>query len=124
MAEKWLEREIASGLQGLLALRLPGAPADDSVTLTLDIWLVAVKHAVTWNESADTTRIRHAFQTLFRTCVHWPAPKQFLDALPQRVPPKALSPPELTPEERARNIARMRELLDSLPKRRRKNKDD
>ena len=41
MVEKWLEREIARGLQGLIALRLSGAPADDSVTLTLDVWLAA-----------------------------------------------------------------------------------
>ena len=64
MVEKWLERESARGLQGLIALRLAGAPADDSVTLTLDVWLAAIEcQAVTWNEQADAERIRRAFRT-------------------------------------------------------------
>ena len=115
MVEKWLEREIARGLQGLIALRLAGAPADDSVTLTLDVWLAAIEcQAVTWNEQADAERIRRAFRTLYRICDRWPPPKVFLDNLGNRDPPKALPEPPITPEARERNRARLREIMESL----------
>jgi hypothetical protein len=90
VVEKWLEREIARGLQGLIALRLSGAPADDSVTLTLDVWLAAIESlSVNWNEQLDAERVRRAFRTLYRICDRWPPPKVFLDNLGNRDPPKA-----------------------------------
>lgn len=117
MVEKWLEREIARGLQGLIALRLPGAPADDSVTLTLDVWLVAIEsQTVTWNEQLDAERVRRAFRTLYRICDRWPAPKLILDNLGNRDPPKALPAPRMSPEERARNRARLADILAGLAK--------
>lgn len=115
MVEKWLEREIARGLQGLIALRLPGAPADDSVTLTLDVWLAAIEsQTVTWNEQLDAERVRRAFRTLYRICDRWPAPKLILDNLGNRDPPKALPAPRMSPEERARNRARLADILAGL----------
>ncbi|WP_369951952.1 hypothetical protein [Ralstonia syzygii] len=115
MAEKWLEREIARGLQGLLALRLMGAPADDSVTLTLDIWLAALEgHAVTWSEQLDAERIRQAFRGLYRTCDRWPAPKHLLDNLGNRDPPKSLPAPRMSEAQRQRNSARLREIVTAL----------
>lgn len=115
MAEKWLEREIARGLQGLIALRLIGAPADDSVTLTLDIWLTALDSmSVLWDEQQDAERIRRAFRTLYRICDRWPAPKLFLDNLGNRDPPKALPPPRITPEEMKRNKQRVNDLIARL----------
>ena len=115
MVEKWLEREIARGLQGLIALRLAGAPADDSVTLTLDVWLAAIEcQAVTWNEQADAERIRRAFRTLYRICDRWPPPKVFLDNLGNRDPPPALPPPPISKEERKKNVARIQEIMKML----------
>lgn len=115
MVEKWLEREIARGLQGLIALRLAGAPADDSVTLTLDVWLAAIEcQAVTWNEQADAERIRRAFRTLYRICDRWPPPKVFLDNLGNRDPPPALPPPPISKEERKKNVARIQEIMKKL----------
>ena len=115
MVEKWLEREIARGLQGLIALRLAGAPADDSVTLTLDVWLAAIEcQAVTWNEQADAERIRRAFRTLYRICDRWPPPKVFLDNLGNRDPPPALPPPPISNEERKKNVARIQEIMKTL----------
>ncbi len=117
MVEKWLEREIARGLQGLIALRLTGAPADDSVTLTLDVWLAAIEsQAVTWNEQLDAERVRRAFRTLYRLCDRWPAPKLFLDNLGNRDPPKALPAPPIPQDARERNRARLREIMESLAK--------
>ena len=115
MVEKWLEREIARGLQGLIALRLAGAPADDSVTLTLDVWLAAIEcQSVTWNEQADAERIRRAFRTLYRICDRWPPPKVFLDNLGNRDPPPALPPPPISKEERKKNVARIQEIMKKL----------
>ncbi len=115
MVEKWLEREIARGLQGLIALRLSGAPADDSVTLTLDVWLAAIESlSVNWNEHLDAERVRRAFRTLYRICDRWPPPKVFLDNLGNRDPPPALPPPRITEEQRKKNVALLRELMKKL----------
>ncbi|VVD97440.1 hypothetical protein PCO31110_01961 [Pandoraea communis] len=115
MVEKWVEREVSRGLQGLVALRLPGGPAEDSVTLTLDIWLAAIEDlASSWSEDADEQRIRRAFRTLYRICDRWPPPKLFLDNLGNRDPPRALPAPDLTKEERQRNSARIREAVALL----------
>ena len=115
MVEKWLEREIARGLQGLIALRLTGAPADDSVTLTLDVWLAAIESlSVNWNEQLDAERVRRAFRTLYRICDRWPAPRLFLDNLGNRDPPKALPPPQISEEQRKKNVALLRELMKKL----------
>lgn len=110
-----LEREIARGLQGLIALRLSGAPADDSVTLTLDVWLVAMESlSVHWNEQLDAERVRRAFRTLYRICDRWPPPKLFLDNLGNRDPPPALPPPQISEEQRKKNVALLRELMKKL----------
>lgn len=115
MVEKWLEREIARGLQGLIALRLSGAPADDSVTLTLDVWLAAIESlSVNWNEQLDAERVRRAFRALYRMCDRWPPPRVFLDNLGNRDPPPALPPPRITEEQRKRNVARLREMMEKL----------
>lgn len=115
MVEKWLEREIARGLQGLIALRLSGAPADDSVTLTLDVWLAAIESlSVNWNEQLDAERVRRAFRTLYRICDRWPPPKVFLDNLGNRDPPKALPPPPISEEQRKKNVALLREMMKKL----------
>ena len=115
MVEKWLERESARGLQGLIALRLSGAPADDSVTLTLDVWLAAIESLpVNWNEQLDAERVRRAFRTLYRICDRWPPPKVFLDNLGNRDPPKALPPPPISEEQRKKNVALLREMMKKL----------
>lgn len=112
---RWIEREVSRGLQGLIALRLPGAPGADTVAMTLDVWLAALgPRAAGWQESPDAARIRQAFGELFRRCTAWPAPRDLLDALPARAPPQALPPPPMTPEQRARNRARVAELIDAL----------
>lgn len=115
MANRWLEREFARGLQGLVALRLSGAPAEDSITLTLDVWLAAVSSlARGWHEHLDAPRIRKAFATLYRTCDRWPAPKQFLDCLEHRPPPPALPAPVMTEEQRQKNLQRIQHIKQQL----------
>jgi len=63
---RWIEREVARGLQGLVALRLPGAPGEDAVTLTLDIWLAALAtRTAGWAEVQDAPRLQAAFRALY-----------------------------------------------------------
>ncbi|KTT63594.1 hypothetical protein NS383_18875 [Pseudomonas oryzihabitans] len=100
MAEKWLERAVIQGLQGLVALRLDGAPAADAITMTLDVWLVALGKGRSWEEERDVWRIQAAFSTLFATCERWPAPAALLRQLP---PPKGwatLPKPAVSEEQR------------------------
>lgn len=112
---RWIEREVARGLQGLVALRLPGAPGEDAVTLTLDIWLAALAmRTAGWAEVQDAPRLQAAFRALYAQCTAWPAPRQLLDALPSRAPPTALPPPPMTAEERARNRARLTALMQQI----------
>lgn len=112
---RWIEREVARGLQGLIALRLPGAPGEDAVTLTLDIWLAALAvRANSWSEAQDASRLQTAFRTLYAQCTTWPAPRQLLDALPIRAPPAALPRPPMTAAQRAANRARLAEMMQHL----------
>ncbi len=97
MAEKWFERAIVAGFQGLITLRLDGAPPADAVNLTLDIWLVALTKNRQWDEAQDAERIRETFESLFASCERWPSPARFLrDLKPRRLPP-LLPKPERTP---------------------------
>jgi len=113
----WLRVEIASGLQKLLAMRLMGTPPEDAIVGTAEVWLEAMEHCgIQWVEHLDRERVRRAFQVLFRICDRWPAPKLFLDNLGNRDPPKALPSPPVSPEVRERNLARLRELRESLAK--------
>jgi hypothetical protein len=115
VVDRWLEREVARGLQGLLALRLVGSPPEDSIELTLDVWLAAIESmSVNWNEQLDAERVRRAFRTLYRTCDRWPPPKLFLDNLGNRDPPKALPPPQISEEQRKKNVASLREMMMKL----------
>lgn len=112
---RWLERELARGLQGLVALRLNGAPAEDSITLTLDVWLAAVSGmARGWHEHLDAPRIRKAFATLYRTCERWPAPGQLLGCLEHRPVPAALPVPAVTEEQRQKNLLRIQAIKKTL----------
>ncbi len=114
-APDWVMREVARGLQGLLALRLPGAPGEDTIGHTLDVWLVAIApRACTWRETDDAARIRQAFGELFRRAERWPVPRDLLDALPAPRPSLVLPAPRLTPEERAANRARLDALMQSI----------
>jgi hypothetical protein len=71
---------MATGLQKLALLGLPWTPAGDVIAGTVKAWL-GVFDDRDWVAPRDTARIDAAFQTLATTCLAWPAPRQFLDAL-------------------------------------------
>ncbi|PPD34935.1 MAG: hypothetical protein CTY21_09450 [Methylomonas sp.] len=110
----WLKAEIVTGLQKLLALRLPGTPAEDMVIGTAEVWLEAVRPSCRqWDERLDAARIRAAFNALFRQADRWPAPKQFLDNLAARRPIKALSAPVYPADKAKDNLWRIRVMINS-----------
>ena len=115
MAENWLVSEIVSGLQKLLALRLAGTPPEDSIKATGIVWIEALDDCgIKWVEHLDRERVQRAFKTMYRTCDRWPAPKLFLDNLGNRDPPPALPPPQISEEQRKKNVAQLRELMKKL----------
>jgi hypothetical protein len=65
---------------------------------------------VAWDEELDADRLRQAFRGLTR----WPAPRELMDALPSRPQRRALPKPEMSDEERARNRARLAEMMAAL----------
>lgn len=83
---KWLEVEILNGLQRLACLSLDRTPAAEMLLGTAAAWAEGAMHGTEWERHRDTGRVRAAFTTLIRTSRRWPAPVEFLEALPP-VPP-------------------------------------
>lgn len=115
MADKWLKDEIIDGLEKLFALRLQGTPAADTIRGVGMIWFEAVDAMpVVWDQRLDTPRIRHSFSVLLRTLDTWPAPKRFIETLPQRRPQRVLPAPPISEEKRRENIQRIRQIKANL----------
>lgn len=117
MVEKWLERELASGLMGLVALRLDGAPAADAITMTLDVWLVALSKGSKREEHVDGPRIRKGFETLYATCERWPAPAQLLRAMPGAELPVQIPKPKRTDKQLQTGNAALDQLMGAMKRR-------
>lgn len=116
MADDWLSDEIITGLQKLVLLRLPGAPPEDAVVGTVEVWIEALTYRRQWDESLDRPRIRRAFALLCGGSDSWPSPKMLVDGLGCRAPPKALPKPHYPPEKAAENLQKIRDLLKQTNK--------
>ena len=95
MGDPWMRQCVLNGLQGMLMLRLRGSPGVDTIASLANAWmavLASLPH--TWDQGRDTPRIRRAFLTLGANCEFWPAPKNFIDALPPVQPLVALDMPK------------------------------
>jgi len=110
----WFHNLIITGLQKLVLLRLAGTPPADVFDLTVAAWSEALWTRGQWDEALDRYRMERAFTSLLRTCERWPSPKPYLDHLRARPPQPQLPPPPLSPEQRARNGARLRAMLQDL----------
>ncbi|MGE7992525.1 hypothetical protein ACQKPE_16090 [Pseudomonas sp. NPDC089554] len=108
---KWLQREVALGLKGLIALRLDGAPSVDTVSATLEVWLLALNKGREWDEVEDAVRIQKAFEVLFATCERWPPPARLMRELPARTPGVALPKPKRTDEQIKTGNAALDEII-------------
>lgn len=75
-------------------------------------WLEAITSGRSWDQDRDTPRIREAFVTLARIRRQWPAPVDFLDAVPRiRVELKALPRVASDPAKIAAAIAEAQRAL-------------
>ena len=94
-APHWLEVVVIEGLQMLLTLRLRNAPASDTITAVLDVWLMAImSRNPIWFEERDKPRFQAAFLRLAGTLEAWPAPAQLYRELPKLPDQCALEAPE------------------------------
>ena len=85
-----LYNELISGLQMMLALRLSGSPAADTVAATAAAWEIALAKGRKWDEQEDRGRFQTGFEILAGSTRYWPAPCDLLDALPPRPEPLKL----------------------------------
>ena len=104
-----VKEEIMLGLQKLLALQLERSPALETLAKTGLVWMEAIGHNRCLTDE-DAPRFREAFVLLAARCKSWPAPAALFEVLPDRPPPPALPEPEISPEQRAENLA----FLDGL----------
>lgn len=115
----WLRTEVASGLQRLVALSLPGQPPAQTITLTAAAWCEALQTApISWDEAQDAPRLRAAFAALLPQVERWPAPAHLLRLLPPRPALRALPAPRPAPEKRAHlleSLERLRMRLTAKP---------
>ena len=115
MIPDWLRIQMITGLQKLVVLRLPGTPPEDAIPATAQVWLEAMDRPwIKWDQAQDARRVDCAWRQLYATAERWPAPKHLIDLLGNRDPPKALPAPPMSPEEIARNRARLKELIEKF----------
>lgn len=88
--DEWIHDEILDGLSRLLCLSLERTPAADTIVGTAAAWVEAITHNRQFYQVQDAPRFREAFKTLANLCRKWPAPIDFIEALPKANAPLAL----------------------------------
>ena len=119
----WLENCVITGLQMLMTLRLPGAPAQDTMDVVAEVWIAAFARGrrIGWDEGRDPARIEAAFIACAATTERWPTPGRVLDLLPPRLlTQRALPGPfrPMPPEVRVQLQALLAQLCQPLPRER------
>ena len=108
-----VKEEIAFGLQKLLALQLERAPAAEMLKEVGRVWIEAIGYERSFADD-DAPRFREAFVRLAARCKSWPSPAALLEVLPERQTLHALPEPEISPEQRAENLAFLDDLLSGM----------
>lgn len=72
------------GLQKLLSLSLDRTPASELLPITVGAWVEVIANKGDFDQELDAPRFQAAFLTLATNRGTWPAPKDFLEALPSR----------------------------------------
>lgn len=99
-----VKEEIVFGLQKLLTLQLERSPAAEMLKEVGLVWIEAIGYERCFADE-DAPRFREAFVRLAARCKSWPSPVALLEVLPDRPPLPALPEPEISPEQRAENLA-------------------
>ena len=115
-APQWFRNEIASGLQRLLALHLPGRPPAETITLTNQAWIDSLWPTRRWIPE-DTQRLHRAYISLSSQIERWPAPRQLLAHLPPRKLPPQLDKPAMTEQQRHHALHNLKTLRQQLRQR-------
>mgnify|MGYP000859830301 FL=1 len=110
---KSIHNAVIDGVQRLYVLRLDGAPADDTLPLTTQVWLDAIGYRRQWADD-DLPRLQQAFVALTATARRWPQPATLLELLPPRPAPLALPAPKKTAAERAADASWLENLINKL----------
>lgn len=111
----WIFDEILQGLQRLSCLGLDRQPAAELLPGTARTWLQAIHAGKRWDRERDVLRFRAAFTTLTQNRRTWPAPADFLDAIPKAEPHLALPPVTLSPEQAQQRLDEIGDLLKQPP---------
>ncbi len=117
-SDEWLQDVLIDGLQMLLALRLRDAPPADTITVTLDVWLLVFRsRPMRWDSATSPQRLRQAFLNVAAKAERWPTPAQVLAEYPAPPPPPALPPPTSKMPEHVRAQLKLLRQHFSLKKR-------
>ncbi len=114
--DDWLRREIAHGLQALVALSRPGTPGADTITLTADVWEVAIRGNYRMEVAeVDAPRLNAAFKGLIKQPLKdWPEPAALAPHMPARPDVDRLPAPPRSDEETRRGLEAARRIREGL----------
>lgn len=118
MATDWVLEEILTGMQKLLPLSLESTPASEVMPGTALAWHEVLVHGRNFEPVRDRQRFREAFRTLAARQRRWPAPVDFLEALPRIETPRTPEPKldsDVSREVGAKHIADLTALLKIEP---------
>ena len=82
----WFRGAIVDGVSMLMALRLEGAPALDTIKATTAAWIRSLWRKRWWHQERDLPRIVLGFDYLCSSFDRWPAPVHLLRSLPATDP--------------------------------------
>jgi len=104
---------LRDGLRKLVSLSLESPPSADLIGATLLTWAEAITRGREFVAERDAPRFRAAFCVLAERCRRWPAPADFLAALPAPRPDRA--PLRLVDDAaRQRGMAHIRDIAKRL----------
>lgn len=109
----WIQREIATGFQKLVCLGLERTPSADLLPGTVMAWREAILNGRRFDEAEDVQRFRKAFAVIAGTFKSWPAPRDFVEALPSKIHQREVPRLE-NPEARDRVLQQMQEFRERM----------